>query len=143
MNKSNVLQPFLSVDQIIATQFYVFIEVRLGWGLYFLHLVPTSLVDSVLPPIRRFSKTQVIRRFSSDHGGFCVCGDWGWSRIGHLLRKTVFCNAGNSVIGTRVRTSPGWILIPDAIAENFWYIAQQPRNNWTQELDCRPWVENW
>jgi len=32
---------------------------------------------------------------------------------------------------------------PDAIAENYWYVAQQPRNNWTQELDCRPWVENW
>ena len=32
---------------------------------------------------------------------------------------------------------------PDAIAENYWFVAQQPRNNWTQELDCRPWGENW
>jgi len=34
-------------------------------------------------------------------------------------------------------------LDPDGIAENYWYVAQQKRNNWTQELDCRPWVENW
>merc|ERR1711953_528627 len=32
---------------------------------------------------------------------------------------------------------------PDGIADNYWYVAQQKRNNWTQELDCRPWVENW
>jgi len=34
-------------------------------------------------------------------------------------------------------------LDPDGIAENYWYVAQQKWNNWTQELDCRPWVENW
>ena len=34
-------------------------------------------------------------------------------------------------------------LDPDGIADNYWYVAEQKRNNWTQELDCRPWVENW
>ena len=32
---------------------------------------------------------------------------------------------------------------PDAIAADYWHVANQPKNNWTQELDCRPWVENW
>merc|ERR1712037_940547 len=32
---------------------------------------------------------------------------------------------------------------PDAIAADYWHVAQQPKHNWTQELDCRPWVENW
>lgn len=33
------------------------------------------------------------------------------------------------------------ILAPDAIAENYWMLHQQPRNAWTHELDLRPWVE--
>lgn len=32
---------------------------------------------------------------------------------------------------------------PDAIAQTYWDIAQQPRNCWTQEFDTRPSVENW
>jgi len=32
---------------------------------------------------------------------------------------------------------------PDAIAADYWHVANQPKNNWTQELDCRPWVEKW
>ena len=31
---------------------------------------------------------------------------------------------------------------PDAIAEAYWQVAQQPRNCWTHELDLRPFVEN-
>ena len=35
------------------------------------------------------------------------------------------------------------LLDPDAIADNYWSIFQQPRSAWTHELDLRPWVESW
>ncbi len=35
------------------------------------------------------------------------------------------------------------ILNPKHIAENYWHIAQQPRDAWTHELDLRPWIEQW
>lgn len=34
-------------------------------------------------------------------------------------------------------------LSPDAIADAFWYLHQQERSAWTQELDLRPFKENW
>jgi NAD(P)-dependent dehydrogenase (short-subunit alcohol dehydrogenase family) len=35
------------------------------------------------------------------------------------------------------------LLDPDAIAESFWTLYQQPRSAWTHEIDLRPWVESW
>jgi NAD(P)-dependent dehydrogenase (short-subunit alcohol dehydrogenase family) len=35
------------------------------------------------------------------------------------------------------------ILSPDAIAENYVMLHNQPRSAWTHELDLRPWRENW
>jgi NAD(P)-dependent dehydrogenase (short-subunit alcohol dehydrogenase family) len=35
------------------------------------------------------------------------------------------------------------ILDPEAIAETYWQLHQQPRNAWTHELDLRPWMETW
>lgn len=35
------------------------------------------------------------------------------------------------------------ILNPVHIAENYWHLAQQPRDAWTHELDLRPWMEHW
>jgi NAD(P)-dependent dehydrogenase (short-subunit alcohol dehydrogenase family) len=35
------------------------------------------------------------------------------------------------------------ILDPEAIADNYWLIHQQPRSAWTHELDLRPWIEPW
>jgi short-subunit dehydrogenase len=35
------------------------------------------------------------------------------------------------------------ILSPDHIAENYWYLHQQPRDAWTFEIDLRPYMETW
>ena len=38
--------------------------------------------------------------------------------------------------------SPDMWLDPDAIAETYMQIANQPRSAWTWEIEMRPWVEN-
>jgi NAD(P)-dependent dehydrogenase (short-subunit alcohol dehydrogenase family) len=36
---------------------------------------------------------------------------------------------------------PATMLAPDAIAETYWQLHEQPRSTWTQELDLRPSTE--
>lgn len=36
---------------------------------------------------------------------------------------------------------PDSLLDPDAIAESYWHMLQQPRSAWTWEMELRPWVE--
>jgi NAD(P)-dependent dehydrogenase (short-subunit alcohol dehydrogenase family) len=36
---------------------------------------------------------------------------------------------------------PESMLDPDAIAQTYWQILQQPRSAWTWEVELRPWVE--
>jgi NADP-dependent 3-hydroxy acid dehydrogenase YdfG len=36
---------------------------------------------------------------------------------------------------------PESLLDPDAIAESYWHLLQQPRNAWTWEIELRPFVE--
>jgi short-subunit dehydrogenase len=36
---------------------------------------------------------------------------------------------------------PDSLLDPDAIAQSYLHVLQQPRSAWTQELEVRPWVE--
>ncbi len=35
------------------------------------------------------------------------------------------------------------ILVPEHIADTYWFLHQQPRDAWTFELDLRPWSERW
>jgi NAD(P)-dependent dehydrogenase (short-subunit alcohol dehydrogenase family) len=37
--------------------------------------------------------------------------------------------------------APDSLLDPDAIAESYLHVLNQPRSAWTQELELRPWVE--
>lgn len=34
-------------------------------------------------------------------------------------------------------------LEPDAVAETYWFLHDQPRNAWSFEIDVRPFKENW
>jgi len=36
---------------------------------------------------------------------------------------------------------PNSLLDPDAIAQSYLHVLQQPRSAWTQEIELRPWVE--
>ena len=46
-----------------------------------------------------------------------------------------------SAVRTEPTDRPDSFLDPDAIAESYWNVLQQPRNAWTWELELRPWVE--
>lgn len=41
------------------------------------------------------------------------------------------------------RLGPDGMLDPEAIAENYWMLHRQSPSAWTQELDLRPFKENW
>jgi hypothetical protein len=37
--------------------------------------------------------------------------------------------------------APDSLLAPDAIAQTYWQLIQQPRSAWTWEIELRPWVK--
>ncbi len=46
-----------------------------------------------------------------------------------------------SAARTEAEDKPDSMLDPDAIAESYWNVLQQPRSAWSWELELRPWVE--
>ena len=38
-------------------------------------------------------------------------------------------------------SKPDALLDPDAIAQSYWHLIQQPRSAWSSEIEVRPWVE--
>ncbi len=38
--------------------------------------------------------------------------------------------------------APDSLLDPDAIAQSYWHVLQQPRTTWSWEIELRPWVEH-
>jgi hypothetical protein len=46
-----------------------------------------------------------------------------------------------SAARTETPDKPDSMLDPDAIAESYWNVLQQPRSAWSWELELRPWVE--
>ena len=53
----------------------------------------------------------------------------------------VIDGAVRSAVRVEPVDKPDSMLDPDAIAETYWQILQQPRNAWTWEVELRPWVE--
>ena len=43
--------------------------------------------------------------------------------------------------GRMEKLGPDGALAPDAVADAYWQLHNQPRNAWTFELDLRPWSQ--
>ena len=57
--------------------------------------------------------------------------------VAHVVIDGGIRSAGNPGDAAR----PDTLLEPDAIAETYWQLAQQPRSAWSWEIELRPWVE--
>ncbi len=51
--------------------------------------------------------------------------------------------AGDRTTHSESARGENHVLKPEAIAETAWFLHEQQKSAWTQELDLRPYVENW
>jgi NAD(P)-dependent dehydrogenase (short-subunit alcohol dehydrogenase family) len=58
--------------------------------------------------------------------------------VGHFVLDGEIASAATPETGDR----PASKLDPDAIAETYWALLQQPRAAWTWEMEIRPWTEH-
>src|SRR6201998_3815081 len=57
--------------------------------------------------------------------------------VAHFVIDGAIRNPGR----TEPSDNPDSMLDPDAIADSYWHVVQQPRSAWTWEVELRPWVE--
>lgn len=57
--------------------------------------------------------------------------------VAHFVIDGAIRNPGRQEPADR----PDSMLNPDAIADSYWHVLQQPRSAWTWEIELRPWVE--
>ena len=57
--------------------------------------------------------------------------------VAHFVIDGAIRNPGRTEPADR----PDSMLDPDALADTYWHVLQQPRNAWTWEIELRPWVE--
>lgn len=41
------------------------------------------------------------------------------------------------------RYDPTKVAYPDDIAETYWTVHEQPKSAWSNEIDIRPYTEDW
>ena len=76
-----------------------------------------------------------LRGLGAEHGARIVSRKASMSRISSST-------AASEARGRAVPPdAPDSLLDPDAIAQSYLHVLQQPRSAWTQELELRPWVE--
>jgi hypothetical protein len=56
------------------------------------------------------------------------------------VRERIAANGGEEALA---RLEPGVLMRPDAVAEAYWALYQQPRDAWTFEMEIRPFGEKW
>ena len=56
------------------------------------------------------------------------------------VRERIRESEGDAVLAG---LAPGRLMRPDAVADAYWHLYQQPSDAWTFELEIRPAAENW
>jgi len=56
-------------------------------------------------------------------------------------RADVLFNALDKFDAFKASKGEEGVIDPEALAETYWHLAQQPKNCWTHEVDARPWAD--